>query len=181
MRCFIAIDISNPNTLENLARIANLFNLTGVKPVEKENLHITLKFLGEISEKTVQELITKLDEVKYKQFEVRVASIGAFPNLRRPRVIWAGIKEGHQELIQLQSIIENALKDLKLRMEDEKFHPHVTLARIKDNRSMMQVLEIINSNLDQEFGKFEVKDFVLKQSTLTSRGPIYSDIKRFNL
>ncbi|HLI46594.1 MAG TPA: RNA 2',3'-cyclic phosphodiesterase, partial [Geobacterales bacterium] len=91
------------------------------------------------------------------------------------------IKEGHAELIQLQSIIENELQNLKLRLEREKFHPHITLARVKDRRSLSKVVEIINSYKEEEFGNFSVKDFVLKQSILRSSGPIYNDIMRFKL
>jgi len=181
MRCFIAIDITDQKLLDNLNRIAVMLNIQGVKPVEKENLHITLKFLGEISESIVQDIISQLEHVSYKEFQIRVSGLDAFPNARRPRVIWAGIKEGHIELIQLQAIIENELKALKLKLENEKFHPHITLARVKDNRSIDKVKEILNIYQNEEFGIFLAKDFVLKQSILTPSGPIYKDIKRFKL
>src|SRR5579875_3489443 len=181
MRCFIAVDINDHKLLDNLNKVAMMLNLQGVKPVERENMHITLRFLGEISEKVVEEIIAKLKNVSYKEFQVRVFGLDAFPNTRWPRVVWAGIKEGHAELIQLQSIIENELQNLKLRLEREKFHPHITLARVKDRRSLSKVVEIINSYKEEEFGNFSVKDLVLKQSILRSSGPIYNDIMRFKL
>ena len=181
MRCFIAIDIDDQKLLDNLNKVAIMLNLQGVKPVERENMHITLRFLGEISDPLVQEVIENLKHVSYKEFQVRVMGLDAFPNSRWPRVVWAGIKEGHSELIQLQAIIENEIQSLNLRLEREKFHPHVTIARVKDRRSLSKVIEILNNFKEEEFGSFRAKDFSLKQSILTPHGPIYKDIVRFKL
>ncbi len=181
MRSFIALDISDEEIINRLAGIASMLNLRGVKPVERENLHITLRFLGEISEIVVQEVISALRKVRYKQFFIRISSLGAFPSLSKPRVIWAGIKEGFSELIELHELIEYELKNIGLKLEREDFHPHVTLARVKESSSMKEVLKILENNLELEFGSFMAKDFSLKQSILTPRGPIYKDIERFPL
>lgn len=181
MRSFIALDINDEEVINRLARVALMLNLRGVKPVERENLHITIRFLGEISEPMVQEVISALRKVRYKQIFIRISSLGAFPSLKRPRVIWAGIKEGFSELIELHELIEYELKNIRLRLEREDFHPHVTLARIKENSSINEVIKILESNLELEFGSFIAKDFSLKQSILTPRGPIYRDIERFPL
>lgn len=182
MRCFIAVEIPDEKIIEKLNEVANLLNLRGVKPVEKENLHITLKFLGEISDKTVEEVKNALKNVKFMSFKVHVYGLGAFPKISNPRVIWAGVKEGFQELITLYNLVNDAMINEGLKfIEDKEFHPHITLARVKFRESMKEILRIINDYLNEDFGTFEVKDFCLKQSILTPTGPIYKNIEVYKI
>jgi|BEDMetMinimDraft_2_1075160.scaffolds.fasta_scaffold06202_4 2''-5'' RNA ligase len=182
MRCFIAVDISDDKIIERLNNVASMLNLRGVKPVERENLHITLKFLGEINESFVEELKIALKKVKFMKFNVHVYGLGAFPKINNPRVIWAGIKEGFQELITLYNLVNDSIKNEGLRFEkDKEFHPHVTLARVKFRENIKEVIKIINEYLNEDFGSFEVKSFCLKQSILTPKGPIYSNIEVYEI
>jgi len=181
MRCFLAVDIENNETLDKLFSIALKFNIEGVKIVEKENLHITLRFLGEIKENEVEELKRILSNVKFKKFEARISSLGCFPNLRRPRVVWAGIKEGFAELKQLYELIDYELRRNNYIFPKEDFYPHVTIARVKNFKAIENVINLIESYHNEEFGKIIVNKFILKQSTLTSRGPIYTNLKVFEI
>jgi 2''-5'' RNA ligase len=181
MRCFIAVDIEDDNVRNKLFNVAKNFDMNGVKIVEYENLHITLKFLGEINEKIVEEVIEALSRIYFKKFKVHIAELGAFPSLKNPRVIWAGIKEGFSELVQLYNLIENELLNSGLRFPKEDFHPHVTLLRIKDNKVVNQVMIRFNQFFNEDFGNFLVTHFSLKSSQLTPKGPIYSNVKIFQL
>lgn len=181
MRCFIAVDIPDERIIIELDKMCSMFDLQGVKRVEKENLHITLRFLGEISESALASVISSLKRVSFKKFQAHISGLGAFPSIKNPRVVWAGVKEGFAELIQLHSIIEKEFLDSGLRFEKEEYHPHVTLARIKDRRSIKKILDLLEQNKEKDFGSFEVKSFSLKQSILTPRGPIYKDIEVFEL
>jgi 2'-5' RNA ligase len=181
MRCFIAVDIEDDNVRNKLFNIAKNFDILGVKIVEYENLHVTIKFLGEINEKIVEEIIGALSKISFKKFMIHVAELGAFPSLRNPRVIWAGIKEGFDEITQLYNLVENELKKAGLKFPKEDFHPHVTLLRIKDDRAIKQVMKIFEQFSNGDFGKFYVTHFSLKNSQLTPRGPIYTNIKVFQL
>jgi 2''-5'' RNA ligase len=181
MRCFIAVEISDAKILDKLYSIASLLNIKGVKPVERENLHITLKFLGEINETVVDILKNALKKVKFMKFNVHVYGLGAFPKVSNPRVVWAGVKEGFQELITLYNFVNEEIKSEGLRFEEEGFHPHITLARVKYRENIKEVIKLINDYMNEDFGTFEVDHFNLKQSILTSNGPIYKDIEVFNL
>ena len=95
-----------------------------------------MRFIGEVSEFLVKDIITALESVKHvKKFHIKVKGLGAFPSLNKPRVIWLGISEGASQLKLIRNIIEDHLRKLSIRAEKEEFIPHITLARIKSLRS----------------------------------------------
>lgn len=177
MRVFIAIPL--PNELQNkLIELQNEFLQIGkLKLVEKENLHLTLKFLGEISDENKNKVIDELDgNIKFERFLLSLNSIGVFPSENYVRVIWVGISKGDEKLRELQSLIEQRL--LKAGFKREKnFHSHITLARVKWI-DKIKLKEILNKYKDKEFGSFYVESIDIMKSELKQRGPVYSLIKR---
>ncbi|OYT31748.1 MAG: RNA 2',3'-cyclic phosphodiesterase [Thermofilum sp. ex4484_79] len=174
IRCFVSIDIEDPALVSNIVNFQVELKKLGInmKLVERENLHITLKFLGEISPTLLKEVTKLLHIIKFQPFNVRIAGVGAFPNIGNARVVWLGVKEGANELTMLQSIIDNNLVKLGFKKEKE-YIPHVTIARIKDWSRRGRLRNFLEERTNLEFGEMRVTNFRLKQSILTSRGPIY--------
>ncbi|AOL15592.1 2'-5' RNA ligase [Sulfolobus sp. A20] len=176
MRLFIGIEIPDmPKIVEFLELLKN----TGasIKLVEPYNIHITLLFLGEVDNNRLEDVKDSMKGLKFGKFNVTLKGLGAFPSITKPRVVWLGITEGKEQLRQIRETIYNELLKRKIRPEDEKdFVPHLTLGRIKDFRSITNLIDLIKDNATTEVGKFEVNSVILFKSTLTPKGPIYDKL-----
>jgi len=179
MRCFIALDIPN-NVKDEIYSLYKEIKFVRGKFVEKENLHITLKFLGEIQPNFLKEILKKLEEIKYPKFFLKLKGIGFFPNEKNPRVLWIGIGVGKENIIELQKIIDNKLLELKIPREIN-YVPHLTILRIKEIYNRKNFFDSIEKLKEYCSEKIEITKFSLKQSILTPQGPIYRDIKVFEL
>ncbi len=179
VRAFIAVDIEDPTIVSRLISIRDAFVATGapMKPVEDQNLHITLRFLGEIPVSLIDEVYQVMNSVSFRKFKVKLVGVGAFPSPVRPRVIWVGVREGAEELARIHREIEKGLRRLGFRPEKEEFVPHITLARIKGSRNIDRVVKLINQYADYEVGEIIVESIRLKQSILTRSGPIYRTLR----
>jgi len=173
MRVFVAIEISSDKIINSISKFQSEININA-KPIEPHNLHFTLQFLGEISEDAVEKVTTALNSVKFSSFIVNLKGIGVFPTLKFSRIIWVGTDEnGGNLLIELAKKVENALKPLGFSV-DKLFKPHITVFRIKNK------IGDIGKEMDKfrliDFGAQEITGFKLKQSILSSKGPVYSDL-----
>lgn len=175
-RVFIAVDLTD-QLKEPIIRMQRELMESGVdmKPVEPENLHITLRFIGEISRDLVEEVKRRLATVRYGQFTIHMRGVGAFPNIERPRVIWVGIEEGAKDLANLHDMVMRLTGDIGER-DERDFVPHLTVARVKYVRNRDKYLEVIRKYSEVDFGRQVVDSVRLKRSVLTPRGPIYSDL-----
>ncbi len=179
IRTFIAVDIEGELS-EKLSRLAESLAATGadVKIVEKENFHITIRFLGNIP----IDYVDKIEEIMKKAVEgvrphkIRLKGIGAFPNESRPRVVWVGV-EGDEELRKMFEKIEKELRKMGFKPETKGFTAHVTLARVRSGRGRDALVKWIQDMKDIDLGEFEVKNIRLKKSTLTPKGPIYETLR----
>lgn len=172
MRVFISIDIPD-NVKEEILRIQKKLPEFSGKLTEEENLHLTLKFLGEIDEKQVKEIKDKLSEIKLERFYARLGEVGVF-NKKFIKIIW--IKLDNCE--KLQKEIDSKLSDLFPK--EKRFMSHLTIARvknIKDKKKFISEIEKIKINKIN----FLVSEFKLKKSTLTQDGPVYEDILEVEL
>lgn len=176
VRCFVAVDVEDPAIVSKVAAVQQQLEAAGakLKLVELENLHLTLRFIGEIPRELVERVMEALRGVEFAPFTVRFVGLGAFPNPRRPRVIWVGVEEGARELSELSEKVNSALAKLKLPKPDEEFTPHLTVARVKSGVGSLP--RIIEEGGSLEFGSMLVDRIRLKKSTLTSRGPIYETL-----
>jgi len=174
MRTFIAVEIHNEEVLNAIAKIQSDFKIKAT-PVNKQNMHFTLLFLGEITEEAAENVKKELSSVSFKPIEVKFTHIGAFPNPRFPRVIWIGVDEvASQQLIDLASEVEKKLEPLGFK-SDKPFKPHLTIFRIKNKAvDISQTLEKFKAI---DLGKEVITELKLKQSILTPNGPIYSDLQ----
>jgi len=147
-----------------------------LKLVEKENIHITMKFLGDVDERLLEQVKNAVSELSFEPFRMELVGVGAFPNLRRPRVIWAGMTSGAEETKRIYDDLETGLEGVGFRRERRRFSPHVTIARVRSGRNRDRLVEEVLSHRDDVFGRFEVSRVRLKRSVLTPRGPIYSTL-----
>ncbi len=178
IRCFIAVDVDDPSLLSKLCDVQDAINKLGcnVKLVEKENIHVTLRFLGEIPQSLVDEVAKALGKLSGKPFDMRLKGLGAFPSPGRPRVVWVGVADGSQQLIDLYRQVEFSLRPLGFRPEREAFTPHITLARFKSPRALNSLTKLLAEMADADFGLQHVESVKLKRSILTPKGSIYSDL-----
>jgi len=173
MRIFIAIPVPDQVKI-HLSGIQN--NISDAKLTLVKDFHLTLKFLGEISESEVERIKTALDTIHCKPFDIELSSIGFFPSENYIRVVWVGL-EPHERVIELQRQIDTILAGLGYKRE-KRFHPHITLARVKVITDKERFLGSIRS-MSVEKLKINVKSFSLIKSTLTPEGPVYETIKTF--
>jgi len=111
IRAFIAVDIDDPSVSKNIVSLRDALVSTGadLKPVEEENLHITIRFLGNIPITMVDDIYNIMKGIRFKPFKIHVRGVGCFPNISRPRVIWVGVEEGYEELKRIHDEIEKGL------------------------------------------------------------------------
>ncbi|ABX13677.1 RNA 2',3'-cyclic phosphodiesterase [Nitrosopumilus maritimus] len=174
MRTFVAIEISENDIKKSIKDFQNKLQINA-KPINSDQLHFTLQFLGEISEEQVQKVIESLQTIKFSEFTINLKGIGAFPKPKFPRVIWIGTdEEGGKNLIELAKKVENVLKPLGL-VSDKPFKPHITIFRIK--KKIGDMTEELNKQKFMDFGMQKISRIMLKKSELTSDGPIYSNLE----
>ena len=179
IRAFISVDIDDPVVLREIIKLRDLVVSTGVpmKPVEDENIHLTLRFLGNIPETLVDEIYNLMKSIKFNEFTIRIKGLGCFPRITRPRVIWVGVSEGAEELKRIRDELERGLRRLGFRPEKEEFVPHITIARVKGTRNLPTLIKILDEYRDYDIGSMRVKSIKLKQSILTPKGPIYRTLR----
>lgn len=191
MRAFIAINLPE-NIRESLARKLDEFRHTlghagqagaqrnsAIRWSRPEGIHLTLKFLGEISGEQVDRITSALSSLQpFEKFSVEVKGFGFFPVAARPRVFWAGV-EAPPNLIQLAGRIEGKMKELGFAREDRDFHPHLTLARFPNARPEPTLRAMVEEQKDFSLGGFEVSDFFLYESKPSPEGSKYRMVVRF--
>ncbi|MEM1550827.1 MAG: RNA 2',3'-cyclic phosphodiesterase [Candidatus Bathyarchaeia archaeon] len=179
IRSFIAFDIEDENVVRELSKVQSALLECGadIKPVEAENIHITMRFLGEIPSIMIEKIYDEMSRVVFSPFDVEIKGLGAFPNIRHINVIWAGIGKGVNELRNVYYQLEPSLQKLGLRPDDKGFSPHITIARVRGGRRREELTQIIRRYEDYRFGIIKARCLRLKKSVLTSRGPIYSTLR----
>lgn len=184
MRTFLAIEIEPyiKNKIEESQEIIADSESSNIKFVEIENIHLTLKFFGEIDENQLEQITDIINQSikKYEPYTIKIVNIGAFPNIYNPRVIWTGIKDKNNTTVKLIEELDKKFNKIGFKKE-KNYVPHITIGRVKnisDKEKLSQTLKNINKKYH---GKMEIKSICLKSSTLTPDGPIYKNIKEFDL
>jgi len=176
MRLFVGIALPAP-VRERLLMLMG--GLKGARWQRDDQLHITLRFLGDVDGATAEDLDEALAAIRMPPFTIRLKGVGLFGSLKDPRILWAGI-EPEEELCRLQEKVERRVTDLGLVAEGRKFSPHVTLARFgskgrggKAGSVISGLGEFISAHADFQSPDFEVSDFVLYSSVLGAEGATY--------
>ena len=184
IRSFLAIELPKPILKEIEEVQGDLKSANAdVRWVNPEKIHLTLKFFGNIEESRIDPIFKSIEEVIWitLPFSLEVRGIGAFPNLRNPRVIWIGLIDGKEVLDSFQRQINTKLEKIGFQPEDRPFHPHLTLGRMKSSRGKEELVGKMEKHKEEEFGVFQVERLVLFKSDLRPTGPIYTPIRDMKL
>ncbi len=184
MRLFVAheIDEAIRNRLAETIKEAGA-RIDGMKWVAPENIHITLRFLGEVEDPSVERIVDALEGTlsDADAFAVSVRGLGAFPPRGSPQVLWAGVTDGAENLVSLNDAVESALEPVGFEREKRRFSPHATLGRARRKSRPRGLRELIAGQEATEFGTQEAAKITLMQSTLTPAGPIYAPVRTWTL
>ncbi len=179
IRSFIAIEIDSLNKQKITNIISQLKKSDAIVKWAKENqMHLTLKFLGDIKESDVEKISANLKSIadNFNTFSIKFSKIGGFPNMQKPRVIWLGIDKGSEYLKLLNNKIEDNLEKLGFAKEKREYSAHLTLGRIKSLKNIQNLTKIINEiNLDLN-DEVKIEKIILFQSALTPKGAIYTPL-----
>jgi len=179
LRCFIAISLPDERKAE-ISGIQERLKTAGadLSWTRQEGMHLTLKFLGEVEEKRIPKIERALDMAVdgVTTFVLSVSGMGIFPDLRRPRVAWIGLKEEGNDLIKLHKGVEEELKKIGFPSEERRFTPHITLGRIRSNRNIEKLLKLIDAEKGIDTGGFEVSEIHLIKSELKPSGAVYTEL-----
>ncbi len=170
MRLFVAVPIPE-EIKKKVATLGKEIEQEGIKLVKPENMHLTMKFIGEVSDTRIGNIEEKLKGVAFRKFNCSVRGVGVFPDEKYIRVVWTGIESN-----EIENLAEQVINALAGYGKKEPFSGHVTIARVKRKVDLKTFLE---THKNDELGQFDVSCFELIQSELTREGPKYSVIATF--
>ena len=183
IRTFIAIDIPQEIKMELDNLIAGLRPFApDIKWVKAANLHLTLRFLGEIPKDSIRGLADELSANLngYGKFQAALSGLGGFPNLKRARVIWAGTGMGTDRLIALAPLVEKSSINLGFGKADKSFSSHLTIGRVKFPKSLEKLASQIEST-KFESDPFDVEEVAIFKSDLSPSGPKYTRLETIKI
>jgi RNA 2',3'-cyclic 3'-phosphodiesterase len=187
MRAFIAIELPQ-NIKDHISRLQDKLKKSGadVKWVSPSNIHLTLKFLGEIDEKTRDGVCACLVEIAAHtpRYTVKLGSLGAFPGIQSPRIIWIGLSLGHDQTRSIADQLENNLEKYGIDRETRPFSSHITIGRVRSQKNkddLVRCISGLESSMKENLGEFQAEKITLFKSTLLPQGPIYGIIQETNL
>lgn len=172
MRCFIAVDL--PEDIKEKIRDIN-FDDKVARVAKPSDYHLSLKFLGDISESMIERVKKDLSKIRFKPFRLKLDHIEFFPKgMNFIRVIWIGVTP-KRKIIKLKEDIDGALVSLFER--EKRFEPHITLGRVKTVKNKNKFIEFSNLKID---GDFRVDNFKLIKSVLTEKGAVYETLEEYS-
>jgi 2'-5' RNA ligase len=180
MRLFIAVDVAKNALIESFEAKLNKC-AAELKTVGGENLHLTLKFLGETNkDPEVIEQAMRVASEEINKFTLVLEGCGVFPNRNYIRVIWIGVKDA-EELKKLASRLDLELESLGFKKEQRSFSPHLTIARVKSKKGKEELIKVLDEFNGVRFGEVEIDATKLYKSTLLPKGPVYTKLKELGL
>ena len=179
IRSFIAFDIDNELVVRRLSEVQGMLVNAGadLKLVKPQNIHVTMRFLGNISLSMGDLIHEEMKQVFFAPFEIELRGLGAFPSLRYARVVWAGIRKGVNELVNVFDQLEPRLRRLDFKPDRKGFSPHLTIARVRTARHKAELIRCVEDLADYEFGVIKADCLRLKKSVLTPKGPSYTTLR----
>lgn len=184
IRSFVAILLNDEVRAAVAAEIARLRPLAPrVGWVAAPNLHLTLKFLGELPPDALEQVKDGLTEAVAgaAPFSLHFYGLGAFPGMARPRVLWVGVAEGGQAAQALLARVEAALGRRGFPREDRPFSPHLTIGRVREPRGLAGLQEAMARDARMDFGRLEARALSLMRSDLSPAGSRYTELAAFPL
>ncbi|HUT13388.1 MAG TPA: RNA 2',3'-cyclic phosphodiesterase [Thermoguttaceae bacterium] len=185
VRTFVAVEISSA-VRDCAEELIEQFRAApvDVKWVETHNLHLTLKFLGDVPSREIAGVCEAVAQgaAQVEPFELEILGAGAFPDTKRPRTLWLGAGRGEQEMVALHDHVEKPLKKLGFRPEHRRFHPHLTIGRVRrGGPGVDQLGRLLDEYAQFEVGRVHVSQVVVFSSQLERAGPTYEALSRAKL
>jgi 2'-5' RNA ligase len=185
LRTFVAVEINSAVRQRTEELIEQLRSAgADVKWVAVHNLHLTLKFLGDVVSREIPRVCEAVGRgaSEVEPFELEVRGAGAFPNARRPRTLWLGVGGGSQEMVALHEKVEGPLKKLGFRPEHRRHQPHLTIGRIRrGGPGVTELGQLLEQHADYVAGRVKVSQVVVLSSQLDRGGPTYEALSRAKL
>ena len=181
IRSFIAFDIDNDSVVNRIASAQKLLIQTNadLKLVEPKNIHITVRFLGSMNPEMVEKVYAAMKNVKFTPFNIQLTGLGVFPTTNYPRVVWAGITDGADQLKSIFEQLEPQIHDLGFAPDPNGFSPHLTIARVRSGANKQRLVDLVQRQENFDFGIIRADSLRLKKSQLSPRGPAYSTLKEY--
>jgi 2'-5' RNA ligase len=182
-RLFLAVNVSE-QTRALIRALQSEFHFlkNEIRFIAPGNVHLTLKFLGDVNTDHIPAIILKIKSSihSFKNFVYIIQGTGVFPNLSRPRILWLGITQGSNYLGKLSKLLNDALKDMPVKKEDREYRSHITLGRVKGfKKSYPNLNRFVKYRFDPI--KNNVAEIILFESILKPKGAIYTPIHKFIL
>lgn len=177
-RAFFAIEIEEParsSILKFLNECKGKFREKGIRWVSEDQLHITLKFLGNITEEAGKGFLRILEEKlkNFSPFTLSLKGTGFFPSEKAPRVFWIGVDKGRGKLMEMNRLIEEISPQFAIPQEKREFNPHLTLSRIKERSAGLNLSAALAPSKERDFGETHVHSLILFKSILLKEGAKY--------
>ena len=178
VRAFLSIDIEDQSLLSQIQNIQQKLDLSAAKMkiVKSENIHFTLLFFGDTPQTRLDQIQASLERIRIAPFEIEIAGVGAFPNSRRPRIIWIGVVHNASKILSLKDEIDSSLLELDYQPEKRKYTPHATIARIRHVKDSKRIADNLEYLSNEVIGTMSVNKVTMMKSTLTPSGPIYESL-----
>ena len=181
IRSFIAFDLENEAVLTKLSAVQKLLVETGadLKIVAPQNIHVTIRFLGDISPTMVEKVYDAMKKVEFTPFTIQLCGLGVFPSLNYPRVVWAGMTQGAEQLKSVFTQLEPQIQALGFPKDNYGFSPHLTIARVRSGANKQNLAEFVTKKASYDFGTINAACLRLKRSQLSPKGPTYTTLKEY--
>ena len=183
-RIFVAFEISEELRSAGREIIRQLSEVADdVRWVKPENMHVTLKFLGEVEDRELHDVCRAVSGAVagLSGFSLPCRSVGAFPNVKRPATLWMGLDDPHNELRHLHGRIEESTAAIGFAQEHRPYRGHITLGRIRSRRENEPLSRMLTGLADRELADLSVNELVVFSSELERGGPVYTAISRIPL
>jgi 2'-5' RNA ligase len=181
IRTFIAVELAD-DVRRRAAQLSDRLAQANVKVkwVAPGNMHLTLKFLGDVLHEQTADVCRAVAEVvrECRAFSAECTGAGAFPSPARPRTIWLGIGQGGEQLGRLHAAIDKKLARLGFPREGRKYRPHLTIGRVRGGPGTNELTSLLRQNADFEAGTSEIAEVITFASELTPKGPVYRAMGR---
>ncbi len=182
VRTFVAVELAD-EVRDRAVQLIERLRSAGAEArwTMPQNMHLTLKFLGDVREDAVADVCRVVSKVAAEAgpFEIELGGAGAFPDVRRPRTLWIGVRRGHAELARLQTAVERALAKRGFPKDRRDYQPHLTIGRIRERAAPMAELgQLILEHANFAAGSCAIREAIVFASHLSATGPRYEPLAR---
>jgi 2'-5' RNA ligase len=176
IRSFFAVDIKEKSIVDQIKQIQNELALpdTRINFVAPKNLHLTLKFLGNIDENILTDLEKEANKISFSNFDIEFVGMGCLPSFSYINAIYVGISKGFEQLASIAKQLNSLSSQFNFKKETRPYRAHLTIGRLKRVGDKNKLIEKIKSYKEHNFGNVSINEFILKKSDLRPDGPVYS-------